>query len=431
MPRICREDRTDGQDLQAAQGPRNRAAGLPQICIAMSECPCAPMCQVRSQPADSLQRSCLTHPVRLLLYLLPTLPNRPFQISNLLFIKEPRQSVVGSYRFVHCGHLVASLCWASSVSIPGLSWPFVPSEITKTSTRWHRDQAWGCNNRSEPVYAAAASARDGTMATNKKIEWTEATWSPVRGCTMCSPGCANCYAERIAARFSAPGKPFEGAATMTPHGPRWTGDIICLEDSLFKPLRWKKPRMIFVNSVSDLFHEGVPFDFILRVFEVMAGAHWHTFQVLTKRSRRCADLSPHLRWPRNVWMGVSIENADYVGRLDDLRRTKAKIKFLLIEPLLGPLPSLDLKSIDWVIVGGESGPHARPIDPAWVADIHDQCRKAGSPFFFKQWGHIRNNPDPRDPTAKQNGGKAKGGRHLEGRTWDEIPIATFRNRGVA
>lgn len=269
------------------------------------------------------------------------------------------------------------------------------------------------------------------MATTTTIEWTEATWNPTRGCSRCSPGCANCYAERMAARFSGSGKPFESVASMTPQGPRWTGSIVCLEYALFEPLRWKRPRMIFVNSMSDLFHEHVPFDFISRVFEVMAGAHWHTFQVLTKRSRRCADLSPHLRWPKNLWMGVSVEDADYLDRMDDLRKTRAKVKFLSIEPLLGPLPSLDARGIDWVIVGGESGPGARPMKAAWVVNIRDQCKHARIPFFFKQWGHIRNNPDPTDPTARQNGGRAKGGRHLEGHTWDEIPIATFRNRGVA
>ena len=218
---------------------------------------------------------------------------------------------------------------------------------------------------------------------------------------------------------------------MTPRGPRWTGEVICLEDRLFEPLRWKKPRMIFINSMSDLFHEQVPFDFISRVFEVMAGAHWHTFQILTKRSRRCAHLSPHLPRPKNVWMGVSVENADYLVRIEDLRRTTARVKFVSIEPLLGALPNLDLKGINWVIVGGESGPGARPMNPAWVNGIRSTCQRSGVPFFFKQWGHIRNNPDPTDPTARQNSGKAKGGRLLEGHTWDEMPIATRRNRGTA
>ena len=269
------------------------------------------------------------------------------------------------------------------------------------------------------------------MATTTKIECTEATWNPVRGCSRVSEGCRNCYAARMAARFSGPGKPFESVAGMTPDGPNWIGELVCLEDALFEPLRWKKPHMIFVNSMSDLFHEQVPFDFISRVFEVMTGAHWHTFQVLTKRSRRCADLSPHLPWPKNVWMGVSIENADYLPRLDDLRNTKARAKFVSIEPLLGPLPSLALKGIDWAIVGGESGPGARPMHPAWVVKIRDQCQRADVPFFFKQWGHIRNNPDPADPTARQNGGKVKGGRLLEDRTWDEMPVTTFRRGGTA
>ena len=264
------------------------------------------------------------------------------------------------------------------------------------------------------------------MTGKTKIEWTGTTWNPIRGCSVCSPGCVHCYAARMAARFSGPGRPFEGVAEMTPRGPRWTGEVICLEDALFEPLRWKEPRMIFVNSMSDLFHEHVPFDFVSRVFDVMAGADWHTFQVLTKRSRRLRELSRHLPWPKNLWMGVSVESTEYLTRIDDLRATSAKIKFLSLEPLLGPLPDLNLADIDWVIVGGESGPSARPMDQAWVIEIRNKCQSLGTPFFFKQWGHIRNNPDRNDPTAKQNGGTAKGGRLLEGRTWDEMPAALRR-----
>ncbi len=253
------------------------------------------------------------------------------------------------------------------------------------------------------------------MAVNSKIDWTDATWNPVLGCTMCSPGCAHCYAARMAARFTKPGLPFEGLAVTSANGPRWTGEVVCREDKLFDPLHWKKPRRVFVNSMSDLFHEKVPFDFIHRVFEVMAGAHWHEFQVLTKRSDRLQKLSRHLNWPKNVWMGVSVENAEYVPRVDDLRGADAKTKFLSLEPLLGPLPNLDLTGIDWVIVGGESGPKARPMSPAWATDIRDQCQHSGVPFFFKQWGGVN---------------KKKAGRLLDGRAWDEMPETTLRRAAV-
>jgi protein gp37 len=173
------------------------------------------------------------------------------------------------------------------------------------------------------------------------------------------------------------------------------------------PLKWKKPQTIFVNSMSDLFHEDVPLSFILEVFDVMRQASWHDFQILTKRSARLLELSPELEWPRNVWMGVSVENSDYTFRIQHLRLTRASTKFLSLEPLLGPLPDLDLSGIDWVIVGGESGPRARPIDKTWVVDIRDQCQQAGVPFFFKQWGGVK---------------KRKAGRLLDGRTWDELPI---------
>jgi protein gp37 len=179
------------------------------------------------------------------------------------------------------------------------------------------------------------------------------------------------------------------------------------EHMLALPLRWKKPQMIFVNSMSDLFHEDVPPAFIQKVFAVMRSASWHTFQVLTKRSGRLLDLNPEIDWPANVWMGVSVENQDYTFRMDHLRRTDARIKFLSLEPLLGPLPCLDLRGIDWVIVGGESGPRARPMAEEWVLDIRDQCRTAGVPFFFKQWGGVR---------------RKQGGRVLQGRTWDEMPL---------
>jgi protein gp37 len=182
------------------------------------------------------------------------------------------------------------------------------------------------------------------------------------------------------------------------------------ENALEKPLEWKKPQVIFVNSMSDLFHKDVPVEFVLKVFDVMQRAHWHTFQVLTKRAERLEELSPQIDWPDNVWMGVSVENGDYTYRIDHLRRTEAQVKFLSLEPLLGPLHNLNLEGIHWAIVGGESGPGARPLERAWVTDIRDQCLRAEVPFFFKQWGGTN---------------KKKAGRVLEGRTWDEMPIRSM------
>jgi protein gp37 len=234
------------------------------------------------------------------------------------------------------------------------------------------------------------------MAENSTIEWTESTWNPLTGCTKVSPGCKHCYAERMAKRLHAMGQPnYRNGFKLTLH-----------ENALEKPLEWKKPQVIFVNSMSDLFHKDVPVEFIQRVFGVMKRAHWHTFQVLTKRAERLEELSPKISWPDNVWMGVSIENQDYTFRIDHLRRTGAKIKFLSLEPLLGPLHGLNLEGISWAIVGGESGPKARPMDPTWVVDIRNQCLHSKVPFFFKQWGGVQ---------------KKKAGRVLEGRTWDEMP----------
>ena len=206
--------------------------------------------------------------------------------------------------------------------------------------------------------------------------------------------------------MSGPGLMYEGLTKSTSKGPRWRGILRTVEDAVDLPLHWKKPKRIFVNSMSDLFHEGAPLEFLLRVFETMRRAHWHTFQILTKRSERLRELATQLPWPENVWMGVSVENADYVDRIDDLRTTGAHVKFLSLEPLLGPLKKLKLKNIDWVIVGGESGHRARPMDPAWVTDIRDQCAKAGVAFFFKQWGGKN---------------KKKAGRVLEGKTYDAMP----------
>ena len=238
------------------------------------------------------------------------------------------------------------------------------------------------------------------MSTNSEIEWTEATWNPVTGCTKVSPGCEHCYAERMAHRLKAMGqRNYRNGFQLTVH-----------PHMLDRPLGWKKPQMIFVNSMSDLFHQDVPLDFIHQVFAVMREAHWHTFQVLTKRAELLAALDADLNWPANVWMGVSVENSDYTGRIDYLRQTRADVKFLSLEPLLGPLPGLDLHKIDWVIVGGESGPGARPMDRAWVTDIRDQCLAAHIPFFFKQWGGTR---------------KKKAGRKLEGRFWNQMPRLAF------
>jgi protein gp37 len=234
------------------------------------------------------------------------------------------------------------------------------------------------------------------MAVNSAIEWTESTWNPLTGCTKISPGCKHCYAERMALRLQAMGqRNYANGFELTLH-----------ENALELPLKWKKPQTIFVNSMSDLFHKAVPVEFIFRTFDVMCRADWHRYQVLTKRSDRLLELSALLPWKAHIWMGVSVENQSYTFRIDHLRHTGAMVRFLSLEPLLGPLPSLNLEGIDWVIVGGESGPGARPIDPAWVLEIRDQCLEAGVPFFFKQWGGTR---------------EKKSGRELEGRTWDEMP----------
>lgn len=234
------------------------------------------------------------------------------------------------------------------------------------------------------------------MASKSAIEWTESTWNPVTGCTKVSQGCKHCYAERMAERLRAMGQ-----ANYR------NGFELTLQPQMLElPLRWRQPQTIFVNSMSDLFHEGVPLEYIKRVFDVMRQAHWHRFQVLTKRAARMASLDPFLDWPSNVWMGVSVESSDHLDRIEDLRRTRAEVKFLSLEPLLGPLPDLDLHDIHWVIVGGESGPGARPIAERWVLTVRDRCRESGVAFFFKQWGGHN---------------KKKNGRLLEGRTWDEMP----------
>lgn len=243
------------------------------------------------------------------------------------------------------------------------------------------------------------------MAPKSSIEWTESTWNPLTGCTKISPGCKHCYAERMSKRLQAMGQPhYKNGFKLTLH-----------EDSLTLPLSWKKPQMIFVNSMSDLFHEDVPIEFIQRIFDVMRRASWHQFQILTKRSVRLAAIDRDLAWPPNVWMGVSVEDQNYRFRINHLRSVHAKIKFLSLEPLLGPLPNLFLHGIDWVIVGGESGPGARPIDREWVEDIQQQCQHAGIPFFFKQWGGKN---------------KKKNGRELNGKTWNELPNAYLPTRST-
>ncbi|MDF1552459.1 MAG: phage Gp37/Gp68 family protein [Deferrisomatales bacterium] len=229
-----------------------------------------------------------------------------------------------------------------------------------------------------------------------KIEWTQETWNPVTGCTKVSPGCKHCYAARMAPRLQAMGqeKYADGFA------------VRCHEKELERPGRWRNPRSVFVNSMGDLFHEEVPEAFIQRVFEAMRATPRHTFQVLTKRAERLAEMSPQITWPANVWMGVSVEDANCTDRIEHLLTTEASVKFLSVEPLLGPIPELPVAGIDWVIVGGESGPGARPMDPAWVSQLRDRCVRAGVPFFFKQWGGVN---------------KKKSGRLLDGRTWDEVP----------
>lgn len=247
------------------------------------------------------------------------------------------------------------------------------------------------------------------MGSSSDIEWTDATWNPVAGCAILSPGCTNCYAMRMAARLNAMGQPkYTGLTRKSGRRHIWTGTVKLDWASLEVPKTWQKGRRIFVNSMSDLLHEDVPLAFVQAVFAVMQSTPRHVYQVLTKRAERLAALAPELTWPKNVWMGVSVESADYVDRIDFLRASGAGVKFLSLEPLLGPLPKLDLTGINWVIVGGESGPGARPVDPVWVREIRDQCVAGGVAFHFKQWG---------GPV------KSKTGRVLDGRTWDEQPVA--------
>lgn len=243
------------------------------------------------------------------------------------------------------------------------------------------------------------------MADRSAIEWTEATWNPTTGCDRVSSGCDNCYALTLAKRLKAMGNP----KYQTDGDPRTSGPgfgVAVHPDALQLPRRWRQPRLVFVNSMSDLFHARVPLDFVQQVFSVMRETPQHTYQILTKRAHRLAHIAGQLDWPSNVWMGVSVESADHYDRILDLATVPAAVRFLSCEPLLGPLPNIPLGAIDWVIAGGESGFNARPMDPGWVLGLRDSCVAARTPFFFKQWGGTR---------------PKSGGRRLEGRTWDEMP----------
>ncbi len=244
------------------------------------------------------------------------------------------------------------------------------------------------------------------MADHSGIEWTEATWNPTTGCDRVSPGCDMCYALTLAKRLKAMGSDkYQADGDPRTSGPGFK--LTLHPDTLDLPRSWSRPRTVFVDSMSDLFHPEVPLDYIRRVFDVMADTPQHTYQVLTKRSKRLAEVAASLEWPANVWMGVSVENKRYGFRVDHLRQVPAAVRFLSLEPLLGPLPGLDLSEIHWVIAGGESGPGARPVEEAWLIDIRDQCARDGVAFFFKQWGG-------RTPKA--------GGRQLQGKFYDELPV---------
>lgn len=237
------------------------------------------------------------------------------------------------------------------------------------------------------------------MAETTAIEWTEATWNPVTGCNKVSSGCQHCYAERLARRLKLMGVArYRNGFQVTLHP-----DLIDL------PLHWSKPKMVFVNSMSDLYHEHIPDEFILQVFETMNRAPQHIFQILTKRAERLAQIAPRVKWTQNIWQGVTVESSEYTYRLDLLRTVPARVRFVSCEPLLSPLPFLDLRGVDWVIVGGESGPSARPMSPDWVRDIRDMCLESGTSFFFKQWGGVQ---------------KHKTGRVLDGQTWSQYPSSS-------
>jgi protein gp37 len=264
-------------------------------------------------------------------------------------------------------------------------------------------------------YDDQTTAEAKPMSTRTAIEWTETTWNPTTGCDRVSPGCDHCYALTLAKRLKAMGS----AKYQTDGDPRTSGPgfgVSTHTDTVTAPFRWRDPRLVFVNSMSDLFHARVPTEFIQQVFSVMVATPQHTYQLLTKRSTRLRRLAHRLPWPSNVWMGVSVEDAAASGRVDDLREVPAAVRFLSCEPLLGSLAGLDLAGIGWVIVGGESGAHARPMQPTWVIELRDACLAAQVPFFFKQWGG-------RTPKV--------GGRLLEHRTWDQLPARVSTTFGHA
>jgi protein gp37 len=246
------------------------------------------------------------------------------------------------------------------------------------------------------------------------IEWTDATWNPVAGCTVLSPGCTNCYAMRMAARLDAMGmEKYRGLTRKSGSRAVWTGKVRLDYSALEIPATWKRPRRIFVNSMSDLFHDGVPAEFVAAVWSVMQNTPQHTYQILTKRPERMADITSALPVLRNVWLGTSVENADYLDRIDDLRKVRAAVRFISFEPLLGSVAAADLTGIHWAIVGGESGPRSRTMREEWVGEIKAACRKVRTAFFFKQWGGVR---------------KKSTGRHYRGRIFDEMPKATLELR---
>jgi protein gp37 len=248
------------------------------------------------------------------------------------------------------------------------------------------------------------------MAGLSDIEWTDATWNPVSGCTILSPGCTNCYAMRMAARLQAMGHAsYRGTTRKSGNRSVWTGKVILNERMLLAPLSWSKPKMIFVNSMSDLFQDGVPPAYIQRVWDVMAESHWHVFQILTKRPDNMRRIVEEFDLPtlENVWLGTSVENSKYLSRVNDLRATRANVKFISFEPLIGSVGRANLTGIDWAIVGGESGPGARPMDIGWVDEIKEACDESETAFFFKQWGGVN---------------KKKAGREYQGKTWNDMPV---------
>ena len=286
------------------------------------------------------------------------------------------------------------------------------------------------------------------MSDRSSIEWTQATWNPTTGCDRTSPGCDHCYALTLARRLKAMGNPkYQNDGSARTSGPGF--GLTLHRDQLDLPRRWARPRVVFVNSMSDLFHKDVPLGFIRDVFAVMADTPRHTYQVLTKRSKRLAQIADRLEWSPNIWMGVSVETDRYAFRVDHLREVDATVRFISAEPLLGPVPSLNLSGIHWVIAGGESGKAARPMHPTWARGLRDACQDGGVAFFFKQWGTWAPAPPeaklsvtvegelvqsdmlvgvPGAPAPVRRSSKAAAGRLLDGRTWDQMPARAGRTR---